>query len=60
VQCPKGTVLRRGQCVTIERERCPRGTIGTPPNCRKLQIQQISPDLQQLLQPRQPSDNKIQ
>lgn len=28
--CPRGTQLRNGVCVTIE---CPAGTRGTPPNC---------------------------
>ena len=60
VECPKGTVLRDGRCLTVEPLRCPRGTVGTPPNCRRLQIQPISPDLQQLLKPRQPSNNNIQ
>ena len=57
VECPKGTVLRNGRCITVEPLRCPRGTVGTPPNCRRLQI---NPDLQELLRPRQPSNNKIQ
>ena len=35
-ECPKGTVLRNGRCIKVELERCPRGTVGTPPNCRKL------------------------
>jgi hypothetical protein len=51
--CPRGTSLIRGACRKEQADRCPRGTIGTPPNCRKLQIQQISPDLQRLIQPTQ-------
>jgi hypothetical protein len=50
-------VLRRGQCVTVEPERCPRGTIGTPPNCRRIQI---SPDLQRLIDPKQRQRQQIQ
>ena len=65
VECPKGTTLSNGRCVTIERQRCPRGTVGTPPNCRKLRLNnqqqnpqlQINPDLLQQLQRRQ---NKVQ
>ncbi|HEY6631502.1 MAG TPA: hypothetical protein VIZ90_08630, partial [Rhizobiaceae bacterium] len=48
--CPRGTSLIRGACRKEQADRCPRGTIGTPPNCRRLQI---SPDLQRLIAPTQ-------
>jgi hypothetical protein len=51
--CPRGTSLIRGACRKDVPDRCPRGTVGTPPNCRKLQIQPISPDLQRLIAPTQ-------
>ncbi len=35
--CPKGTVRKGGRCVPIVRRVCPRGTVGTWPNCRKVQ-----------------------
>jgi hypothetical protein len=56
VECPKGTVLRNGRCITVEPLRCPRGTVGTPPNCRRLQI---DPN-RQLLVPRLPSNTQGQ
>jgi hypothetical protein len=49
-ECPRGTVLRNGRCVTIEIEACPRGFVGTPPNCRRIRI---DPQLQQLIDPKQ-------
>ncbi|RLP27809.1 EB domain-containing protein [Mesorhizobium sp. YM1C-6-2] len=56
-ECPRGTVLRNGRCVVVEPERCPRGTVGTPPNCRKLRI---SPDLQRLIDPTQKQRQQVQ
>ncbi len=50
IECPRGTVLRRGRCVVVEIETCPRGFVGTPPNCRRIRIDQ---NLQQLLDPKQ-------
>ncbi len=32
--CPKGQVRKNGYCVPTS---CPRGTVGTPPNCRKVE-----------------------
>ena len=55
-ECPRGTVLRNGRCVVVEPERCPRGTVGTPPNCRKLRI---SPDLQRLFDPTQKQRQQV-
>jgi hypothetical protein len=49
-ECPRGTVLRNGRCVTIQIEACPRGFVGTPPNCRRIQI---DPKLKQLVDPKQ-------
>jgi hypothetical protein len=49
-ECPRGTVLRNGRCVTIQIEACPRGYVGTPPNCRRIRI---DPQLQQLIDPKQ-------
>jgi hypothetical protein len=34
--CKRGEVLRNGRCVTVQPLGCPRGTVGTPPNCRRL------------------------
>ena len=31
--CPKGQVRKNGYCVPVS---CPRGMVGTPPNCRKI------------------------
>lgn len=38
--CPRGTRLANGRCVKPQVEReCPRGTTGTPPNCRPIRQQ---------------------
>ncbi len=68
VDCPRGTALRNGKCVSVQPRRCPRGTIGTPPNCRKLNLNnnqqnpqlQINPDLLRRLQQRQNKNNQLQ
>ena len=61
VECPKGQVLdRNGRCVTIQPQRCPRGTVGTPPNCRKLQLRPDQPGPAAAAAAlRQPSNNNI-
>ncbi len=49
--CPRGTSLIRGACrKDPPPDRCPRGYMGTPPNCKRLQI---NPDLQRLIEPTQ-------
>ncbi|MCX7305642.1 MAG: EB domain-containing protein [Hyphomicrobiales bacterium] len=57
LECPRGSVLSNGRCVKIERETCPRGFVGTPPNCRRIQIDQ---QLQQLIDPKQRQKLQIQ
>ncbi|MEQ1941129.1 hypothetical protein ABMA32_01765 [Mesorhizobium sp. VNQ89] len=56
VECPRGTVMRNGRCVKIRQETCPPGFIGSPPNCRRLQINR---DLQ-LIDPQRQQQQKLQ
>jgi hypothetical protein len=62
--CKRGEVLRNGRCIAVQPQRCPRGTIGTPPNCRKVQVQPLRcprgtvgtpPNCRKVTQPTQPS-----
>jgi len=62
VECKKGQRLINGRCVTILPPRkCPAGTVGTPPNCRQVQLREppkriINPDaLRKVLPLREPS-----
>ena len=62
-RCKKGQTLRNGRCVTIQvqPQRCPRGTVGKPPNCRKVVQPQprVNPDILKRVLPRrqQQQDN---
>ena len=62
--CKRGEVLRNGRCITVQPLRCPRGTIGTPPNCRKVEVQPqrcprgtvgTPPNCRRVTQPTQPN-----
>lgn len=54
-QCGPGEAMRNGRCTVAQADRCPAGSFGTPPNCRRVQIQ-IGPGFLApgILQPRNP------